>query len=116
MLPSALRCQNNIPAQTPLGFIRSETDYDLIVFVVFEAIFPANVLLAYECLFGQQKVSIGSDNIFRGKKMNEVLGDERLFDHLLLLSVSLRSKLPAHILDAMLRWRLGQVASHHTQC
>lgn len=36
-----------MPAQTPLGFIRSETDYDLIVFVVFEAIFPANVLLVH---------------------------------------------------------------------
>lgn len=34
-----------MPAQTPLGFIHSKTDYDLIVFVVFEAIFPANVLV-----------------------------------------------------------------------
>lgn len=36
------------------------------------------VLATYECLFGQQKASIGLENIFGGNKTNEVFGDERL--------------------------------------
>lgn len=45
MLPSASRCQNSTTAWSPLAFIQSEADFDLIVFVVFDAVFTANVLV-----------------------------------------------------------------------